>query len=374
MAPEIARDVVKTLPANSKLLDPMCGSGTVLRFAVERDVQAFGVDIDPLAVMMARTWISSIESDQLLIDTHYFIKKAREIAGQEIALPWHDDETREFANYWFADKQRRQLSALAMVLSQSKKKSKEAIMVALSRAIVTKDRGLSLARDTSHSRPHRVWSDNPLDVYDTLLRSVRTLSSRLGSHLIRSVGDVRRGDCRALPHIASGSIDCVITSPPYLNAIDYLRGHRLSLIWLGYSVAEIRQLRGASVGSERGIQSLPLDLDRYVRSTSGSPLPDRHIGWLKRYYQDATSCTRELGRVVRPGGKVVLVVGNSFLRGCNVDNSLVFEDLLREAGFGGISRREREIPARRRYLPPPSTGSALAARMRSEVVLAGERM
>src|SRR3712207_7608036 len=42
-----------------------------------------------------------------------------------------------------------------------------------------------------------------------------------------------------------------ITSPPYLNAIDYLRGHRLSLVWLGYRIGDLRLTRAVSIGAER---------------------------------------------------------------------------------------------------------------------------
>jgi DNA modification methylase len=373
MAPDIAKDAVKELSKGSRLLDPMCGSGTVLRCAVERDVEAQGIDIDPLAVMMARTWISNVEPEKLILDTHNLIERAKQLIQDDFDVnpSWHDKETSAFASFWFAEKQRRQLSALAVVLAKSRSRSREAIMVALSRTIVTKDRGVSLARDTSHSRPHRSWTSNDVDVFDALIRSVRTLAVRLNPHLVRSSGYVRRGDCRDLQHIATDSIDCVITSPPYLNAIDYLRGHRLSLIWLGFSVAEVRLLRGESVGSERGDHSSDVDLKRYVTSSLGMTLPERHVGWFKRYYQDAVRCTEELGRVVRSKGNVVIVVGNSFLKGCNIDNARVFEDLLGAAGFSKIVRREREIPARRRYLPPPSGTSPLAARMRSEVVLTG---
>jgi DNA modification methylase len=48
------------------------------------------------------------------------------------------------------------------------------------------------------------------------------------------------------------SVDAVLTSPPYLNAIDYMRGHRMSLVWLGHSLTELRHIRSNSIGAERG--------------------------------------------------------------------------------------------------------------------------
>jgi len=73
---------------------------------------------------------------------------------------------------------------------------------------------------------------------------------------------------------------------------------------------------------------------------------------------------------VKPQGKVVLVLGNSFLRGATVDNVRLVEDLAVDVGLALNCREVREIPARRRYLPPPGDqNGALDSRMRTEAVL-----
>ena len=75
------------------------------------------------------------------------------------------------------------------------------------------------------------------------------------------------------------SIDMVITSPPYLNAIDYLRGHRLSLVWLGHQLSGLRMIRSGSVGAERGPDAHHGNVDEIV-ATMGriEDLPARHEG------------------------------------------------------------------------------------------------
>jgi len=55
----------------------------------------------------------------------------------------------------------------------------------------------------------------------------------------------------------------VLTSPPYLNAIDYLRGHRLALVWLGHELGPLKEIRANSVGAERAIPAT--DTNRDVR-------------------------------------------------------------------------------------------------------------
>src|SRR6266849_9639799 len=60
---------------------------------------------------------------------------------------------------------------------------------------------------------------------------------------------IHLGDARKLP-VESGSIDLVLTSPPYLNAIDCLRCSKFSLIWMGETISGLRRVRADSVGAE----------------------------------------------------------------------------------------------------------------------------
>lgn len=368
MAPEISEAVIGSLPAGSRVLDPMCGSGSVLRAAVERGLDVIGVDIDPLAVLMAKVWSSRIDASRLLHDAHDALGRARDRQSRDISLPWHDDETLEFVSYWFGEKQQAQLAAIAGVLHDLDGPAIDALRLALSRIIISKDRGASLARDVSHSRPHRAWYENDFDVYDGFLRSCRAIATRAAPEKVLGRSTVRHGDCRRLEFVDDRSLDAVITSPPYLNALDYLRGHRLSLVWLGYTVSQIRKLRSDSVGSERGAET-DVDLERYITSVDGSVLPARQRGWVARFVNDSQGLVAEIKRVLRQRGCLVMVIGDSVLRGSQVRNSDIICDLLQASDFEVRSRVEREIPNQNRYLPPPSGSSTLAARMRTEVIV-----
>jgi len=65
MASELALEKVLALSPNSNILDPMMGSGTVPRVAVDHRHRCFGFDTDPLAVLMAKVWTTSLEISQL---------------------------------------------------------------------------------------------------------------------------------------------------------------------------------------------------------------------------------------------------------------------------------------------------------------------
>ncbi len=380
MAPEIVLGEFATLPRSAVILDPMAGSGTVLRQASERGFKAIGFDMDPLAVLMARVWNTPIDTNALHDAALRALETAQSLDPSKIELSWIDDDpkTRDFVNYWFGPEQANDLRCLSYVLHQMQGTVPDALRVALSRIIITKDRGASLARDVSHSRPHRVRLSNDFPVFKEFSRSALRLAQQLVSQPSRGRVSIDVGDARDLTGVASASINAVITSPPYLNALDYMRGHRLSLIWFGYQVSALQRIRADSIGAERRIQgnSLAWLASELAASMRGvEKLPSRERGMIDRYVLDLLALITEIQRVLRRNGKAVLVVGNSCIKGVFVENALAVRAAAERAGLRLESWSERELPPNRRYLPPPSSGesSNLEKRMRTETVLKFKR-
>jgi hypothetical protein len=306
------------------------------------------------------------------------LTKRSELIFAVARLPWLDQETESFIQYWFAEDQRRALGRLAYVLHANRSFSDNsaeanAIRLMLSKVIITKDRGASLARDVSHSRPHRVADENNFDVFTEIQKSAVRLKGRLSEAKVGMRAVVRRGDARSLPWIRDASIDMIMTSPPYLNAIDYMRGHRLSLVWLGYGLSHLRNIRSNSIGAERGPDANSLiEEAQKVRNALGKikNLPSRDQGMIDRYSLDLVLMAKQASRVLKRSGQAVFVVGNSRLRDVFVSNAHGLEMAAEIAGLKLIEESERRLPAGSRYLPMPADKkSSLGRRMRTETVL-----
>jgi len=377
MAPEIATDYLKVREGGNKtalsILDPMCGSGTVLSVAAERGHHAIGFDVDPLAVMMTRVATRPIVTDPLLEHAERLVAMAR-VSG--IRKPrWEDKQTQAFAKFWFGDRQRIDLNRLSRALDFVEDEAvRETLQIALSRIIVTKSPKASLAADTSHSRPHRTIEKSTYDVYDGFLRSVKELTRLLDKRVMPGSAHAFQGDSRGLADVPDNSVDLAITSPPYLNAIDYLRGHKLSLIWLGHTIPELRDIRSNSIGAERGLDEIPAqrvqDMVEVIKASASDPeaLP---LPTVTRYAQDLCGFADELYRVSRMGAQVVTVVGNSTLKGNFISNDGMVQQAFNDAGFVFQERVERNLPENSRYMPISTSDqtSSMAKRMRTEVVL-----
>ncbi len=164
----------------------------------------------------------------------------------------------------------------------------------------------------------------------------------------------------------------LVYAPGDLNAIDYLRCHKFSLVWMGYSVQALRNLRATNIGTEVGLHSSDgHELDKIVKRITGNKqLPSRHRGMLKRYIADMERVIREIVRVLVPGGRATFVIGNSTVLGVFIKNSTAISILGQQNGLQLISAKSRILPSSRRYLPPPFRGSgAIHKRMRTEVVI-----
>jgi adenine-specific DNA methylase len=367
------------------VLDPMMGSGTVLALARAQGHHAIGVDIDPLAVLISRVWTTSIDDQVVREKAREVLDRARlrfnKMLSGHAYPPNADKETRAFARYWFDDYARRQLTALAETISQIREETiRDVLWCAFSRLIITKQAGASLAMDLSHSRPHKVFSRAPEKPFRKFLAAVERVATNCISNKERLRGPVARahfGDARNLP-VESRTVDLVLTSPPYLNAIDYLRCSKFSLIWMGHSISDLRQMRADSVGTERGLPGEEdTGAESVVRGLRLQPkLSARHEAILRRYVVDMRASVREVARVLKKDGRAVYVIGENTIKGTFVRNAAVVITAAESAGLRLIWRRTRGLPANRRYLPPPEkrdVDAALDSRMRREVLLTFER-
>lgn len=142
--------------------------------------------------------------------------------------------------------------------------------------------------------------------------------------------------------LASGSVPLIITSPPYGSAQKYIRASSLSLNWLQMAGPDgLTALEGKSIGREH----VPIYREGVA---SGRFLPNRYQELLeriaavnltratitKKYLEEMDSVVAEMVRVLAPGGRAVIVVGNNQVCGHILRND---EYLIDRFTFYGVS-------------------------------------
>jgi len=411
--PQLPRTFILGLTAPGDIvLDPMMGSGTTVVEAYLTGRQGIGVDIDPLALKLGQVKTLPLDPGQVFQMGNGILCRAMqslshgtdELADYEEKL-W-DAETRQFISTWFLPTTQRELAALRREIQAiGDPGTRTFFEIVLSAIIITKSGGVSLSFDLAHTRPHRVKAvvgkdgeiinlnrdaslsaerlklltkvqRSPLEEFEKRFR--QNLKSLVTPEPGRLSSLILTADAQRLP-LASESVDLIVTSPPYAsNAIDYMRAHKFSLVWLGYPVASLSQKRkryiGGEVMSDVALEQLPQATAQVVAEVAALDAKKGRV--LHRYYSEMIRTLREMFRVLRPGKAAIVVVGSSTMRGRDTEVAACLADIGRTLGFEVPKIGVRSLDRNRRMMPAGAKidqDSQIQQRMHEEYVIGFRR-
>ena len=366
----------------------MCGSGVTLLEGWLAGRSVIGVDLDPLARRQSVARTATLDAEAVRAAGDAALQRAADLCAgvSHPARPLDyvrgllDDATREFLDYWFFPETQAELAALLLAIrAEPEPGLRNLLEVVFSSTIVTKSGGVSRARDLAHTRPHRVADKQPrrpLRQFEILLnRAVDTYASVNPD----TVGTTRviAGDARALP-LPDDSVNLIVTSPPYANALDYMRAHKFSLAWLGDPIPRLSELRGRYIGAERQTgpgsgDSLPASVCSVVDALAERDASRSRV--LARYFGDMAAAIVEMARVLRPGAATIIVVGPSTMRGMLIPTHQCLADLASQAGLDVVNVSPRNLDRDRRMMParagqqPAGAPTGIELRMHTEYVI-----
>ncbi len=407
--PQLPRKFINALTREGDVvLDPMMGSGTTILEAYLLDRRAIGFDIDPLAWLLSQVKVCPLDPTEARRTGHLIVERARvELTHYRAGLVdrleqrWNG-KTREFVDYWFARESQIELLALVEAIAEiSDSGLRSFYELALSAIIITKSGGISLALDLAHTRPHKakivldgsgrvlVGSENEENSEGRTALLKKRLRSPIeefikrykqnidGLSLLRAARFQPRlhfGNARALD-LDSSSVDLIVTSPPYAsNAIDYMRAHKFSLVWLGHSINTLSNTRKRYIGGESTTDvefvELPAHSAQIVEEIAKRDSRKGQV--LHRYYSEMTGVLLEMYRVLRPGKAAIVVVGSSEMRGIDTQTGGCLADIGHSIGFDVPGIGVRQLDRNRRMMPVGATrnrSSQIQKRMHEELVI-----
>jgi DNA modification methylase len=344
--PEIPRRLITALcPQGGVVLDPFCGSGTALAEASISGRRSIGVDISPIAALIARVKSNPLTVDQFAV-AEKAIDEVERLTLDSTQLQFGHDASRlastlEVAEhpdgargrfrgieFWFEPHVLSELASLQDAIRGVDDEDVRALLqVALSAIVV------QVSKQDSDTR--YVRRDKTIAPGDSARRFV--LRARA---TVRAVGDLKVGrnppgqvtcaDSRDLSFLRRESVDFVVTSPPYPNAWSYHLYHQNRMLVLGMNPWT---MKAKEIGSHR----------RY--SAKGGS--DRGT-----FLADMSACLRGVQDALRPGGAVCVVIGPSIIRGEVIDNESVIVEAGQAAGLLHLATIRRDIDSRRKAFNP----------------------
>jgi hypothetical protein len=325
MHPATAARLVRGLSAEgATVLDPFCGSGTVLVEGMIAGRRMIGTDLNPLAVRLAGLKTSprtATERDLLVamargVSTFANERRLRR-AGATKRYPPEDTET-------FAPHVLLELDSLrAGILDVGDAKVKEALMLCLSAILVKVSKKAS---DTaSHEVPRRIAAGYPSRLLvkkaEELGRRFAALEALLpqGARSAKVILD----DATRLKSVGAATIDAVVTSPPYVATYDYLEHHALRMRWLGLDTTAFGT---GETGSRR----------RYARLDASQA----RDAWTK----ELATILGSLSRVCRKGAKVAVLIADSAVQNEALRADAILGAVAPPAGFEVLARATQTRP------------------------------
>ncbi|OAG26683.1 TRM11 family SAM-dependent methyltransferase [Thermodesulfatator autotrophicus] len=248
------------------VLDPMCGSGTLNVEAALIGINSIGVDKNPFACFMAKVKLESLSLRLDLLDE--LLRDPKEILNEFLTTKQVKNEL------LFAEDEENKIKRLSLLAFLD---------------------AMGYARRTTKSIEQLF--PQVLSRYIKQVKSLISIFKELDLKLGK--GKIEFGDARDLSIIKDGSVDGVITSPPYSFAIDYAENDRPQLEYLGF---DVDKLKNEMIG------------------LSGRGRKEK----LQKYFKDMNRVMSEISRVLKVGKYAVIIIGSNDIQtgGIRLENKI----------------------------------------------------
>ena len=348
---------IKELNVTGNIFDPFSGSGTTLLAARHNNINSFGIDVNPISVL-----VSKVENEKYsktdIIDFIEEIKKIKSLIR---------DREVYYTPFELADKvfNSEILQSLIQLKIHIKKIENDKIQNAFFVAWLAIIEEVSNIKKEGNGIKYKnrkrtnsgyinidksewekqVFPENKFSFVKTkLLNHLEKIYEDINNHYgsCDEQPNIFRGSCLEFDKFFSDEIEMTFYSPPYCNSFDYFEIHKVDL-WLGDFIAnkeEFRLLRNTGFRSNtnslnhKSIVYKNENLEKLISLFDKERLWNKRIPSVVRgYFDDTYTLLLKLYQQTKKGGSIGIVVGNSAYSGVIIPTDILITDIAREIGF-----------------------------------------
>ena len=353
--PQIVKKLIQDYAPNKEqvICDPFGGCGTTLVEAKILGHGAIGFDINPIAKLITQTKTTPIRPKTLF----NYRKKFLDYYENTLSIE-HKHHHR--IGYWFDEEIIRELDRIYFSIKKIKDhNTRRFFLCAFSHNLKNCSRWLMKSIKPTIDKG-KIFP-NPKSSFLRHLDSMLKKNERFYSTLVESGNTnvqakmYRRDSTKTLP-VDSGSIDLIVTSPPYVTSYEYADLHQLSLLWFGDDPKHFKKwhhfsndfidFRRTFIGTgskeEKGGDFNSKIATKIVNDLAQVERPLAVD--VANYFLDMKKVFAEMYRILKTGGKACIIIGNTSLRGIEILNAQVAAEQMQTVGFQKTVFIKREIP------------------------------
>jgi len=351
------------------VFDPFCGSGTVVLEGLLNGYQAYGCDINPIAIEIAKAKTEVLFVDPYMLERmlENFHRKIESAPVSEHFANIFDESVIDEINSWFpkpvVEKMGWLLSEISEVPDIRIQRFLNVILSSIIREISQQD-----PTDLRIRRRKNTIDDAPVyEMFDSVLLdqkkrilSFAKIKQFASFEFIKPI--IWKGnstnDSLFSENLKAGNVDIVITSPPYATALPYIDTNRLSLLVLqGQTSSKRKTIESELTGTREITKRIRLEYERKIDAGDFSDIiSDKAINLIERvlnenrsggvgfrrqnmgallymYYNDMARVFKNINKAVKNNGHIFIVIGDNKTKTAKGEVLINTGDILREYGY-----------------------------------------
>lgn len=345
------------LNINGIVFDPFCGSGTTQLASRQKNLHSFGIDVNPISILVAETE-NECYTNMDIENIAFYIKEITSI----IKIDKHYKSNFELANKVFNKDILQALLFFKKIFEKIENKKIKKIFILAWLAIIEKvsnfkKEGNGIKYKNRIRTPNgyidiekeewegQTFPDNKFEfVKNALINHLNIIYHDIKNNygLCEKLPTFFLGNCLEFDKYFDNEIQLTFYSPPYCNCFDYFEIHKVEL-WLGGFVnnkEEFKSLRNLGFRSNtnalnhKAISYINQNVETLIELFDFEKLWSKNIpNVIRGYFDDTYQLLKKLFNQTSPKGYVGIVVGNSAYSGVIIPTDVIIANIAKEIGY-----------------------------------------
>lgn len=323
------------------IFDPFCGSGTTSLVAVSHGIKSYYCETNPFMQMVIEAKVNAVKSlrDSGVGCAHLkeFLSK---IENYNYQLHSSEADWDGFEKFFESDVLF-QLQDLKMLVDEISDKATHDIALVLLASVTVRASKMIRQGDLRFAKETEK-NDSDRDIVANFIGKLKTAIQDIDSKKCQTLAETICLDADARNICIENQIDCVITSPPYLNGTNYIRNTKLELKLSGFVKTEKDLPEFHSKGIIAGINNVSkrktniVVLDAvapYLRQLEPVSYDKRIPIMVAGYFFDMDKIIERLSHAMKNDGYFIMDIGDSQFAGVHIPTHEILVKICESYGF-----------------------------------------